>query len=62
MNFIPWNSIPDLAFKRPARERAMSMARFLLQRGILANLRNSARQDVEGGCGQLRPRVTAQNT
>ena len=57
MNFIPWNTIPGMAFKRPSRERAMAMARFLRQRGILASLRDSAGQDVEGGCGQLRARV-----
>jgi 23S rRNA (adenine2503-C2)-methyltransferase len=57
MNFIPWNAIPGMAFKRPSRERAQTMVRFLRQRGILATLRDSAGQDVEGGCGQLRARV-----
>jgi 23S rRNA (adenine2503-C2)-methyltransferase len=33
------------------------MARTLHQRGILTKLRNSAGQDVDGGCGQLRARV-----
>ena len=59
MNFIPWNTIPGMQFKRPSRERAMAMTRFLLQRGILATLRDSSGQDVEGGCGQLRARVAA---
>ena len=59
MNFIPWNTIPGMVFKRPSRERAMAMARFLRQRGILASLRDSAGQDVEGGCGQLRGRALA---
>jgi 23S rRNA (adenine2503-C2)-methyltransferase len=57
MNFIPWNSIPGMAFKRPSRERALEMTRFLHQRGVLAKVRDSAGQDVEGGCGQLRARV-----
>jgi 23S rRNA (adenine2503-C2)-methyltransferase len=59
MNFIPWNTIPGLAFRRPVRERAMTMVRALLQRGILATLRDSAGQDIEGGCGQLRARAAA---
>lgn len=56
MNFIPWNTVPELPFRRPAMERAAAMARFLHQRGVLAKLRRSAGQDVEGGCGQLRAR------
>ncbi len=59
MNFIPWNTIRGMAFRRPSRERAQTMARFLRQRGILATLRDSAGQDVEGGCGQLRARALA---
>jgi 23S rRNA (adenine2503-C2)-methyltransferase len=33
------------------------MAGKLNQRGILTKLRNSAGQDVEAGCGQLRART-----
>jgi 23S rRNA (adenine2503-C2)-methyltransferase len=35
------------------------MARRLHRRGILTKLRQSAGQDVEGGCGQLRARTQA---
>ena len=56
MNMIPYNTVPDLPYQRPSWERAASMARTLHQRGILTKLRNSAGQDVEGGCGQLRAR------
>lgn len=59
MNFIPWNTISGMEFKRPSRERAQAMARFLHQRGVLAKVRDSAGQDVEGGCGQLRARSLA---
>jgi len=48
--------VDDLPFKRPSWERAAEIARTLHQRGILTKLRNSAGQDVEGGCGQLRAR------
>ncbi len=59
MNFIPYNSVDGLDFRRPSWERAAAMARYLHQRGILAKLRHSAGQDVEGGCGQLRARALA---
>ncbi|MET0517478.1 MAG: RNA methyltransferase [Burkholderiaceae bacterium] len=57
LNMIPYNSIPDLAFKRPSWERAREIARRLHQRGVLTKLRDSAGQDVDGGCGQLRARA-----
>jgi 23S rRNA (adenine2503-C2)-methyltransferase len=56
MNMIPYNSVDDLPYKRPSWERAAEIARTLQRRGILTKLRNSAGQDVEGGCGQLRAR------
>jgi len=59
LNMIPYNTIPDLHFRRPSSERARTMVRLLHQRGVLANLRDSAAQDVEGGCGQLRARASA---
>jgi 23S rRNA (adenine2503-C2)-methyltransferase len=57
MNMIPYNTVPGLAFRRPAHERALALARALHQRGVLTKLRDSAGQDVEGGCGQLRART-----
>jgi len=59
MNLIPYNSVADLPFKRPAWERAARMARELHRRGVLTKLRNSAGQDIDGGCGQLRARALA---
>ena len=57
MNMIPYNAVDDLPFTRPSWERAAQIARSLHQRGILTKLRQSAGQDVEGGCGQLRARA-----
>ncbi len=57
MNLIPWNDVPGLAFRRPAPERSAAMASRLNGRGILTKLRQSAGQEVEGGCGQLRSRA-----
>ena len=59
MNMIPYNTIPDLPFRRPAWDKAADIARQLHRRGILTKLRNSAGQDVDGGCGQLRARTLA---
>jgi 23S rRNA (adenine2503-C2)-methyltransferase len=59
MNFIPYNSNEGLGYQRPSCERASAMAGYLHQRGILTRLRNSAGQDIDGGCGQLRARAAA---
>lgn len=59
MNFIPYNSNEGLDFERPSWARANELAGRLHQNGILARLRNSAGQDVDGGCGQLRARAVA---
>jgi len=59
MNMIPYNQIDGVDFRRPSVERAAAMARALHQRGVLTKLRQSAGQDVEAGCGQLRARSSA---
>ncbi|MCD6665604.1 MAG: rRNA methyltransferase, partial [Hydrogenophaga sp.] len=60
MNLIPYNSVEGVDgfdYRRPSWARAAEMARRLHLRGVLAKLRHSAGQDVEGGCGQLRARA-----
>jgi len=59
LNMIPFNRVDGLDFRRPSWERAAEIARTLHRRGILTKLRQSAAQDVEGGCGQLRARHVA---
>jgi 23S rRNA (adenine2503-C2)-methyltransferase len=59
LNLIPYNAVDGLDFRRPSWERAAEMARQLHRRGVLTKLRQSAGQDVEGGCGQLRARAAA---
>lgn len=59
MNMIPYNANEGLDFERPSQERASAIARSLHQRGVLTKLRNSAGQDIDGGCGQLRARALA---
>ena len=56
MNFIPVNAVKDSPYKRPDWNRCQEMAAFLKTSRIIAKFRNSAAQDVEGGCGQLRSR------
>jgi 23S rRNA (adenine2503-C2)-methyltransferase len=56
LNLIPYNSVEGMPYRRPDAARATELARRLHQRGILTKLRQSAGQDVDGGCGQLRAR------
>jgi len=59
LNMIPFNTVEGLAFQRPSWDRAREIARTLHRRGVLTKLRQSAGQDVDGGCGQLRARSLA---
>jgi len=59
LNMIPYNQVDGLDFERPSWERAAEIARLLHRQGVLTKLRQSAGQDVEGGCGQLRARALA---
>lgn len=57
MNMIPYNTVPELGYRRPDKDKAVAIAKTLLSQGILTKLRNSAGQEVDGGCGQLRARA-----
>jgi 23S rRNA (adenine2503-C2)-methyltransferase len=57
LNLIPFNKAEGLDFRRPSWERAADIVRVLHRRGVLAKLRQSAGQDVDAGCGQLRARA-----
>ncbi|MEI7447639.1 MAG: RNA methyltransferase, partial [Burkholderiales bacterium] len=59
LNAIPWNAVEDSPFRRPPLERAVAFVRGLKARGVVATLRWSAAQEVDGGCGQLRARRAA---
>lgn len=61
MNFIPFNAVDGLNFQRPSIERTEAMVTMLKQHGILARIRDSAGQEIEGACGQLRARAEKQN-
>lgn len=57
LNYIPFNEVDGLAYRRPSIERIAAMVQYLKQRGILAKVRDSAGQEIEGACGQLRARA-----
>ncbi|MBI2287128.1 MAG: RNA methyltransferase [Nitrosomonadales bacterium] len=57
MNFIPFNEVDGLDYRRPPPERIASMVQSLKRHGILARIRDSAGQEIEGACGQLRARA-----
>jgi len=56
LNFIPFNDVDGLAYRRPSPERIAYIVGTLHQRGIMARIRDSAGQEIEGACGQLRAR------
>lgn len=57
MNVIPYNSLEQDEYQRPDGERIRQIVRYLHGNGVLTKVRNSAGQDVDGGCGQLRARA-----
>ncbi len=56
MNLIPYNTVEGLPYRRPDPARTAEMVRVLHRRRILAKMRQSAGQEIDGGCGQLRAR------
>ena len=60
VNLIPFNTVSGLSFERPNWEAARDLAARLTKRGVLTQLRDSAGQDVEGGCGPSRARIQAE--
>ena len=57
MNFIPFNDVDGLPYRRPSSERLARIVGTLKQRGLVTQLRDSAGQEIEGACGQLRART-----
>ena len=57
LNVIPFNSLEGDDYQRPDPDRILEIVRNLHSRGVLTKVRNSAGQDVDAGCGQLRARA-----
>jgi 23S rRNA (adenine2503-C2)-methyltransferase len=53
INLIPFNEAPGSKYKRPDWEQVLQFQRYLLDRGVVATLRISKGQDIQGACGQL---------
>ena len=54
VNFIAVNPIEKSIFTRPKRAHMEELITVLRRREIVATIRDSAAQDIGGGCGQLR--------
>ena len=57
LNLIPYNSLAEDEYSRPDTEHTAALVSYLRHAGILTKIRNSAGQDIDGGCGQLRARA-----
>ncbi len=65
LNVIPFNSLEGTGlagangehYERPDAERTREIVSYLHSRQVLTKVRNSAGQDVDAGCGQLRARA-----
>ena len=53
VNLIPYNESPGSKYQRPDWESVRAFQQHLLDRGVVATLRISKGQDVQGACGQL---------
>ena len=56
INLIPYNSVSELQFKRPSRERQVAFAEVLRNDNLSVTLRRSLGGEEEAACGQLRRR------
>src|SRR5690554_1730525 len=62
LNVIPFNGVEGDNYQRPDAGRIRAIVHSLRSRGVLTKVRNSAGQDVEAGCGQLRTRAVTDFT
>ena len=53
INLIPYNSSPGCKYKAPSLDQARMFQKYLLDHQIIAPLRISKGQDIQGACGQL---------
>ena len=53
INLIPYNSTPGSKYKSPSENQSRKFQKYLLDHKIIAPLRISKGQDIQGACGQL---------
>ncbi|HWQ37657.1 MAG TPA: 23S rRNA (adenine(2503)-C(2))-methyltransferase RlmN [Burkholderiales bacterium] len=56
-NLIPFNPFPDSGFARSPAERVRAFQEVLLAAGLIATVRRTRGEDIDGACGQLAGRV-----
>ena len=54
INLIPYNTVEDLNWSRPSRERQEQFQSILRKHGVVATLRREKGHDIAAACGQLR--------
>jgi 23S rRNA (adenine2503-C2)-methyltransferase len=57
VNFIRWNPVEGMNFTPTSFDRAIELRERVKSRGLLATIRASTGDDVDGACGQLRRRT-----
>ena len=55
INLIPFNSVSDIKYKPPTKDKMDHFLAYLLENNILATIRHSRGEDISGACGQLIP-------
>ncbi len=53
INLIPYNPTKNDHYQRPTLERVQKFQRLLLDKNVVATVRYSKGQDIQGACGQL---------
>jgi 23S rRNA (adenine2503-C2)-methyltransferase len=52
-NLIPFNSFPDSGYRRSRPEQVRAFQEILQQAGLIATVRRTRGDDIDGACGQL---------
>ncbi len=56
-NLIPFNPFPDSGFSRSPADRVRAFQEVLMQAGLIATVRKTRGDDIDGACGQLAGKV-----
>ena len=56
-NLIPFNPFPDSGFERSPADRIRAFQSVLIEAGLVATVRKTRGEDIDGACGQLAGKV-----
>jgi 23S rRNA (adenine2503-C2)-methyltransferase len=62
INLIPFNEYPGAAYERTSDETMFRFQKYLLDRHIQTNIRQSRGRDILGACGQLKAAMESRKT